>query len=77
LTSVAGVALPHQPLLKRRLFEEERQVHPGGSAYYEEHAESVELWSPGSAVFKAPESLGEAPCSADSLRDILAKATGT
>ena len=28
-------------------------------AYYEEHAESVELWSPGSAVFKAPEGLGE------------------
>ncbi len=28
-------------------------------AYYEEHAESMELWSPGSAVFKAPEGLGE------------------
>ena len=45
-------------------------------AYYEEHAESVELWSPGSAVFRAPEGLGEAPRSADSLHDILAKATG-
>ncbi len=50
---------------------------PVDPAYREEHAESVDLWSPGSAVFKAPESLGEAPCSADSLRDILAKATGT
>ena len=46
-------------------------------AYYEEHAESVELWSPGSAVFRAPEGLGEAPRSAYSLHDILAKATGT
>ena len=45
-------------------------------AYYEEHAESMELWSPGSAVFKAPEGLGEAPSSAASLYDILAKATG-
>ena len=45
-------------------------------AYYEEHAESMELWSPGSAVFKAPEDLGEAPGSAESLRAILAKATG-
>ena len=45
-------------------------------AYYEEHAESMELWSPGSAVFKAPEGLGEAPGSAASLHDILAKATG-
>ncbi len=45
-------------------------------AYYEEHAESVELWSPGSAAFKAPEDLGEAPGSAESLRAILAKAPG-
>ena len=41
-------------------------------AYFEEHAESVELWSPGSAMFKAPEGLGEAQDSAD----ILAKAKG-
>ena len=27
-------------------------------AYFEEHAESVELWSPGNAVFKAPERAG-------------------
>ena len=24
-------------------------------AYYEQHAESVELWSPGNPLFKAPE----------------------
>ena len=45
-------------------------------AYFEEHAESVELWSPGSAMFKAPEGLGEAQGSADNLHDILAKAKG-
>jgi len=27
--------------------------------YFEEHAESVELWSPGSAVFRAPEGVGK------------------
>ncbi len=42
-------------------------------AYFEEHAESVELWSPGSAVFKAPEGLGESVFTdvAKNLRDIL------
>ena len=45
-------------------------------AYFAEYAESVELCSPGSAVFKAPEGLGETSCSADNLRAILAKATG-
>ena len=43
-------------------------------AYFEAHAESMELWSPGSAVFEGPKGLGEAPCSAASLRDILASA---
>ena len=46
-------------------------------AYFEEHAESVELWSPGSAMFKPPEGLGEAPRSADNLHDLLAKAKRT
>ena len=45
-------------------------------AYYEEHAESLELWSPGSAVFKAPEDLGEVRGSADNLHAILTEATG-
>ena len=40
--------------------------------YFEEHAESVELWSPGSALFRAPEVLGELENrTAKSLRDIL------
>ena len=43
-------------------------THP---AYFEEHSESVELWSPGSAVFKAPEVLGESGNrTAKRLRDI-------
>ena len=43
-------------------------------AYFEEHAESVELWSPGGALFKAPEGLGEAaPPSGKSLGEILAQ----
>ena len=40
-------------------------------AYFEEHAESVELWSPGSAVFKAPEGIGESTAAAKNLGDIL------
>ena len=47
-------------------------------AYFEEHAESVELWSPGSAVCKAPEGLGEARSTdvAKNLRDILRRDGG-
>ena len=40
-------------------------------AYFEQHAESVELWSPGSAVFKAPDGLGESVPAAENLHDIL------
>ena len=44
-------------------------------AYYEEHAESVELWSPGSAVFRAPEGLGESRSHpSESLGEILREA---
>ena len=45
-------------------------------AYFEEHAESVELWSPGNAVFKAPEGLGASTPAAKNLRDILRGDTG-
>ncbi len=41
-------------------------------AYYEEHAESVELWSPGNPLFKPPESplpTGQLP--SRTLKDIL------
>ena len=27
--------------------------------YYDEHAESVELWSPGNPIFSRPETMGE------------------
>ena len=42
-------------------------------AYYEEHAESVELWSPGNPLFKAPElvTVSEGPPEMGTLRDIL------
>ena len=40
-------------------------------AYFEQHAESVELWSPGSPAFKAPEGLAEYVADAKTLRDIL------
>ena len=40
-------------------------------AYFEEHAESVELWSPGNPMFSAPEDLREMAVRAKSLRDIL------
>ena len=40
-------------------------------AYFEEHAESVELWSPGSPAFKAPEGLGKSTVPAKTLRSIL------
>ena len=44
-------------------------------AYYEEHAESVELWSPGSAVFRVPEGLGECRSHpSESLSEILREA---
>jgi len=41
--------------------------------YFEEHAESVELWSPGNALFKAPEVLTtvDEPPLGKSLKDIL------
>ena len=41
--------------------------------YFEEHAESVELWSPGNVLFKAPEVLTPVsePQSGKSLKDIL------
>ena len=41
--------------------------------YFEEHAESVELWSPGNALFNAPEVLSQVdePPSGKSLKDIL------
>ena len=34
--------------------DEERRVTTDAD-YYEEHAESVELWSPGNPLFKGPE----------------------
>ena len=42
-------------------------------AYYEEHAESVELWSPGNPLFNAPELLTPAgePPPGPTLKDIL------
>ena len=45
--------------------------------YFEAHAESVELWSPGSAVFRAPEGVGEpGRQTAERLRDILRREAG-
>ena len=43
------------------------------AAYYEENAESVEFWSPGSPLFKAPELLTEAevPPAGTTLQDLL------
>ena len=41
--------------------------------YFEEHAASLELWSPGNALFKAPELLApsrDGP-SAESLKELL------
>ena len=42
-------------------------------AYYEQHAESVELWSPGNPLFRPPEFLARvnALSSAETLKDIL------
>ena len=40
-------------------------------AYFEQHAESVELWSPGSALFKAPDGLRESVPAAENLQGIL------
>ena len=42
-------------------------------AYYEEHAESVELWSPGNPLFSPPElpGSGDEPAPGATLRDIL------
>ena len=40
-------------------------------AYFEENAESVELWSPGSPTFRAPEGLPESAVTAKTLRGIL------
>ena len=40
-------------------------------AYFEANAESVELWSPGNPVFRAPEGLAEFAATATTLRDIL------
>ena len=44
-------------------------------AWYEEHAESVELWSPGSPLFKAPEFVvtPEEPMEDETLRDVLGR----
>ena len=41
--------------------------------YFEEHAESMELWSPGNALFVPPESEGRAdePPGARTLKEIL------
>ena len=41
--------------------------------YFEEHAESMELWSPGNALFVPPESEGRAdgPPGAGTLKEIL------
>ena len=41
--------------------------------YYEQHAESVELWSPGNPLFKAPEFVagGEDLSTAGTLREVL------
>ena len=54
-------------LLVRREFAAEALRLSGGRAalggreaspdYYEEHSESVELWCPGSPLFKAPDTL--------------------
>ena len=45
------------------------------AAYYEENAESVELWSPGNPFFTAPEMLpdDEEPAAGETLKDILAR----
>ena len=40
-------------------------------AHFEEHSESVELWSPGNPMFTMPEGLPETYVDAKSLRDIL------
>ena len=40
-------------------------------AYFEEHAESVELWSPGSPAFSAPEGLAEFGAAGKTLREVL------
>ena len=40
-------------------------------AYFEEHAESVELWSPGSPAFRAPEGLAEFDGAGKTLREVL------
>ena len=42
-------------------------------AYYEQHSESVELWSPGNPFFKAPDALAnvEEDLSAKALREVL------
>ena len=40
-------------------------------AYFEAHAESVELWSPGSRAFRAPTGLAEFTATAKTLRGIL------
>ena len=43
--------------------------------WYEEHAESVELWSPGNPLFKAPEFVvtPEEPMEDETLRDVLGR----
>lgn len=46
-------------------------------AYYEEHPESTELWSPGSVVFQAPEAVAgadEAEAAAHQLKSLLGRA---
>ena len=40
-------------------------------AYYEQHAESVELWSPGNPLFQAPEFVRGAPPAEKTLREVL------
>ena len=40
-------------------------------AYFEEHAESVELWSPGSPAFRGPEGLAEFDATGKTLREVL------
>jgi len=43
--------------------------------YFEEHAESLELWSPGNALFQAPEIIvpSREPPSATLLKELLGR----
>ena len=45
------------------------------TAYFEEHAESMELWSPGNPLFEAPDVLTRIPVEpeAKTLKELLEK----